>query len=362
MRRSKRSHSLVAGILVLGMVGSITGLLGASGTTIRITSPAPGARVSGYVDIQASITTTADVAYVLFGIDGGRPYSTNSTPYVFELDTRTLADGRHRIFAEVYDKYGMLGASKAITIYVKNGSASAVQARKQPPATQVAKQPTKPKTESAAARVAAKQTAKERAKTVSAPAPAPRSASASPAVSGRGPRPEPVRTAAEPRVPTTRPTVPALQAAAGTPGELIAATPSLPEREVARTRGHTVVLNGRPVEFDVAPAITKGRMRVGFRAMFEAVGAVVSWAPETRTAKSVQPALEVEVPIGQRLARVNGRETDLGMRAVIRDGRTIVPVRFFAVATGSALHWDGATRVATVQTRPFAIAERPAED
>jgi len=340
------------------MVGSITGLFGAPGATIRITSPAPGARVSGYVDIQASIKTTADVAYVLFGIDGSRPYSTNSTPYVFELDTRTLADGRHQIFVEAYDKYGMLGSSKTITIYVKNGSSSAVQARTQPPATQVA---TKPKAESAA-RVAARQTTEERAKTMSAAAAAPTSGSMSPPAAVRGPRPEPVRTAAEPRVSATRPTVPALQAIARTPSEPLSATPSLRDRAVARTRGHTVVLNGRPVEFDVAPAITNGRMRVGFRAMFEAIGAAVSWAPETRTARSVQPALKIEVPIGQHLARVNGRETDLGTRAIIRDGRTIVPLRFFTATTGSAVHWDGATQVATVQTRAFAVAARSSED
>jgi len=78
MRRSKRSYSLLAGILAVAMVVSVTGLFGASGTTVRITSPASGARVSGSVDIQVSIKTTADVSYVLFGIDGTRPYSTNS--------------------------------------------------------------------------------------------------------------------------------------------------------------------------------------------------------------------------------------------------------------------------------------------
>ncbi len=358
MRRSGRSHSLVAGILVFAMVASITGLFGASGTTIRITSPASGARVSGSVDIQASVKTTADVAYVLFGIDGSRPYSTNSTPYVFELDTRTLTDGAHRIFVEAYDKYGMLGSSKVITIHVKNGASSAVQARTQPSGTQVA---TKPKA-GPAVRVAAGHTAKERAKKVTAAAAAPKSGSVSPPAAVRGPQPEPVRTASEPRVSATRPAVPASQAIAGAPSEPLATTPSLPERAAARTRGHTVVLNGRPVQFDVAPAITNGRMRVGFRAMFETAGAVVSWVPETRTARSVQPALEIEVPIGQRIARVNGRETDLGAQAVIRDSRTIVPLRFFVSATGSAVHWDGSTRVATVQTRALAIAERPSEE
>lgn len=356
MHRPKWFHSLLAGTLILAMVASISGLLGAPGTTIRITSPTAGARVSGAIDVQASVKSTADVSYMLFGVDGDRPSSTNSTPYVFHLDTRTLTDGPHRIFVEAYDRYGMIASSEVITIHVKNGSASAVQASK-PPATRVA---ARPEAESAA-RVAARRTT-ESAKTASAAATTPRSAAVSPATSVAGPRPEPVRTAAQPRAAASRPTVPALEAVARAPSEALTAAPAAPPRPVDRTRGHTVVMNGRAVEFDVAPRIKDGRMRVGFRAVFENTGGVVSWTSKTRTATSAQPGLTVEVSIGDRVAKVNGRDVDVGMSPVIKQDRTIVPLRFFAQATGSALNWNGATRVATVSTRPLAVAERSAED
>ncbi len=343
MRRSNRSYSLLAGILAVAMVVSVTALLGASGTTASITSPASGARVSGTVDIQVSIKTTAEVSYVLLGIDGTRPASTNSAPYVFALDTRTLSDGAHRIFVEAYDRHGMLSSSKPITLYVKNGAASAVPLEAQAPAP----------------RVATARPTKESPKTVADAEAAKRDASASAAVPGRGPRPEPARTAAESAAVAARPMAPASQAVARASSEPVAA---VPERPVDRTRGHTVVLNGRPVAFDVAPIITDGRMRVGFRAMFERIGADVSWAPKTRTATSVQPALEVEVPIGQRVARVNGRDADLGMPAVIRSGRTVVPLRFFAETTGSALNWNAETQTASVWERAVAVAERSRAD
>ena len=358
MRRSKRSHSLLAGILAVAMAVSITGLFGASGTTVSITSPASGARVTGPVDIQVSIKTTADVSYVLFGIDGTRPSSTNSAPYVFELDSRTLADGPHQVFAEAYDRHGMIGSSKPITIHVKNGSASAVPLETQAPATRVAKQP---KTQ-AAPRVATARATQESPKTVADAAAAQRDASASAAVPGRGPRPEPARTAAQPAASAARPMAPASQTVASAPSDLVAAVPSLPDRPLDRTRGHTVMLNGRPVAFDVEPVIANGRMRVGFRSMFEQVGGAVSWVPESRTAKSVQPSLDVEVSIGRRVAKVNGRDADLGMPAVIRSGRTIVPLRFFAETTGSALNWSPETRTASVWERAVAIAERSRAD
>jgi hypothetical protein len=44
-----------------------------------------------------------------------------------------------------------------------------------------------------------------------------------------------------------------------------------------RVRGHTVVLNGRPVQFGVAPFISNGRLQCEFRTLFEHVGATVSW-------------------------------------------------------------------------------------
>ena len=136
MRQTTASRPLVAGVLVLAMVVSLTGILVAAGTSIRIASPTSGARVSGIISIQASVRTDERVSYVILGIDQDRPQSSNSAPYTFQLDTRELTDGQHRIFVEAYDRYGLVGSSSVISIYVKNGS-SAQQVKKQP-ATRVA--------------------------------------------------------------------------------------------------------------------------------------------------------------------------------------------------------------------------------
>jgi len=351
MRTVKSSQPLVAGLLAVAMVLSITGLLGAAGTSIQITSPKAGARVSGLVEVRASIRSEASLAYVILGVDDDRPYSTNSAPYVFEVDTRTLTDGAHRVYVEAYDRYGLVGSSKVVRIYVKNGSASAVQAKKEPAARVAAKPAPKPP-----ARTAPVAKADSAAQTVSSAEAAEGGAAASPAMSGRGPLPAPTRTAAQPKMMAARPSLPTSEAAGSSASGTMSGTP--PRPAVTRTRGHTVVLNGRPVIFDVAPYIEDSRMQVGFRAMFESTGAKVSWMPETRTATSASGTTRVEVPIGERLARVNGKEVQMSAVATIREGRTMVPVRFFGVATGSAVYWDSETRTASVQTRARAIAER----
>lgn len=121
-----------------------------------------------------------------------------------------------------------------------------------------------------------------------------------------------------------------------------------------------VVLDGRALAADVASTVIGGQVRSGFRALFTATGARIDWLARQRTARCVIHSLVVEVPIGSRMARVNGQHVDMGAVATIKNGRTIVPLRFFAQVTGSRVSWDARTRVARVQTPSRAIASAQA--
>jgi len=369
MRQPGRSRPLVAGVLVLAMVVSLTGMLVAAGTSIRIASPASGARVSGIISIQASVRTDDRISYVILGIDQDRPQSSNSAPYTFQLDTRELTDGRHRIFVEAYDRYGLVGSSSVITIYVNNGSS--MQQVKQQPATRVAAArpaaaPVKVAQAPAAPAVRTAASSAADARTAASPADVEAASAVAPMMSGRGPLPAPTHAAADTTIAPTHPasaSAPARRAAASGP---IGSAPPMPQTAAATPRGtvrsHTVVLNGRAVEFDVAPQIIDGRMRVAFRSVFESDGGKVTWDARSKTAKSVKGSLEVKVPIGKRVAQVNGRDVDMGVAASITKGRTIIPVRFFGEAVGARVSWDAATQTALLHTPERTIAERFPED
>ena len=110
--RSNRTIWIVLGVilvlaccLVLAMVVSVSGLLGATGTSISITSPIAGASVKGTITVQASVRTDDRISYVILGVDQDRPQSSNSAPFSFALDTRELTDGPHRLYVEAYDRY-----------------------------------------------------------------------------------------------------------------------------------------------------------------------------------------------------------------------------------------------------------------
>lgn len=364
MRRSDWSRTLIAGVLVLAMVLSLTGLLGAAGTSIRISSPRSGAHVRGLITVQASVRTDVPISYVILVLDDERPQSSNSAPYSFEVDTRELTDGPHRIFVEAYDRYGLVGSSSVTAIHVKNGSSSR-QVKKQP-ATQVASQPSAPAVRTAKAEPkpparSAEAKAVSPARGAASPAASKEAAAVSPPMAGRGPLSAPTHSASDTVVAASRPGAPTAPARASIASKPIGGRPPVPQIAAASLRGHTVLLNGRPVEFDVAPRIVEGRMHVAFRSMFESQGARVSWDSDTKTARSVKRALTVEVAIGERMATVNGSPVDMGAKASVRKGRTIISVRFFAEVVGAAVHWDSATRTAMVRTGERQIAERPPE-
>lgn len=309
-------------ILVLLCSGTV---LFSAGDAVRISLPAHDARVSGIIEVRAEVRTSAPVAYVLLVVDGRRPASTNSLPTTFQLDTRELSDGPHVVSVEAYANFDMIAASKAITIHVNNQTAPQA----------VAKQQRTPKTAAAASALNASRTV-ESAPLVST------DRMTELMGAKRGPAREPSPT--ESFVPE-----------ASQDRDMAEAADAVPSHGMPM-----VMLNGGPLVADVAPTLVKGRMHTGFRALFTATGARIEWLADQRIARCVTDSLVVEVPIGSRIATVNGRHVDMGAVATIKNGRTVVPLRFFAQVTGSRVSWDAGTRVASVQTPSRAVASAQA--
>ena len=108
-----------------------------------------------------------------------------------------------------------------------------------------------------------------------------------------------------------------------------------------------VWLNGEPVTFsDAYPRNEDGRVFLPFRAIFEALGAEVSWENETRTAIAERNGTVVRIPIGSDVIYIteNGHQRVLEMDVVSYiepgSGRTYVPVRFMAMSMGCVVGWD----------------------
>ncbi len=111
----------------------------------------------------------------------------------------------------------------------------------------------------------------------------------------------------------------------------------------------TVILNGEKLEFDVQPTLMNDRTMVPMRAIFEALDTTVYWSElnETVTAYSNTSGSMV-LPIGDTTATVNGEAYELDQPAVLKDGRTLVPIRFVSESLGAKVGWDDKTQTVTI--------------
>lgn len=109
-----------------------------------------------------------------------------------------------------------------------------------------------------------------------------------------------------------------------------------------------VIVNGEKVVFDVKPIIEEGRVLVPVRAIFEKLGASVTWDGNTRTVFSEMGDRKVSMVIDDASVNVNGEKRVIDVPARIIDGRTLVPVRAVSESYNCNVAWDGDTRTVTI--------------
>ena len=127
-----------------------------------------------------------------------------------------------------------------------------------------------------------------------------------------------------------------------------------------------MTLNGAALDPVDVPALVQypetgnGRTLVPVRLIAEALGADVTWVPETRQAILMQGERLMVLTLGSATALVDGQEVPLpdGIPAgVVKwEGKesTMVPLRFVSEQLGAEVDWDGATftAVITSQSQP----------
>ena len=110
-----------------------------------------------------------------------------------------------------------------------------------------------------------------------------------------------------------------------------------------------VTVDGEELMFDQNPVIINDRTMVPMRAIFEKLGASVSWDGETKTVTAEGSGRKIVLPVGSTVAAVNGEAVFLDSPAVIIEGRTLVPVRFVSEAMGAEVTWDAGARTVCIK-------------
>lgn len=109
-----------------------------------------------------------------------------------------------------------------------------------------------------------------------------------------------------------------------------------------------VRINGKSVSFDVCPEIIDGRTMVPMRAIFEAMGASVTWDDYTKSVYASKSGTDIKLSVGMCEMYKNGALLWLDCAPLIKAGRTMVPVRAIAEAFGCNVSWDDANKVVNI--------------
>jgi len=116
-----------------------------------------------------------------------------------------------------------------------------------------------------------------------------------------------------------------------------------------------VTLNGNEIEFDVPPQIINNRTMVPLRAVFEAMGAYVSWW-EWENGGYISVELNgksINCGIGENSLRVDATDIQIDSPPCIIDGRTLVPVRAISESLGADVNWNEATKTVEIAYQPI---------
>ena len=117
---------------------------------------------------------------------------------------------------------------------------------------------------------------------------------------------------------------------------------------VPQQRPISVVVNGTTVVFDQPPVILNGRTMVPLRFIAENMGAYVDWSIGIQKITIKQNARVLELTIGSDKVSVDGKTVSLDTQPVIKDSRTLVPVRFISENLGAEVNWVISSQTVTI--------------
>lgn len=112
----------------------------------------------------------------------------------------------------------------------------------------------------------------------------------------------------------------------------------------------TVTLNGEKIEFDVQPCLINDRTMVPIRFVAESLKAVVGWDDPTQTVTMTKGDTVLKLQIGDNKLYKNDEVIELDSPAVLKDDRTLVPVRAISESFDVKVGWDDATSTVMLST------------
>ncbi|ETT30089.1 MULTISPECIES: copper amine oxidase N-terminal domain-containing protein [unclassified Paenibacillus] len=113
-----------------------------------------------------------------------------------------------------------------------------------------------------------------------------------------------------------------------------------------------VVVDGSKISFpDAQPFLDKqNRVQVPVRFVSEALGAKVGWVPASKTVTVELNGKKLVLVIGNRQFTLDGAKKTMDTAALMKNGRTFVPLKFVSEGLGVGVNWDQRVSTAYIST------------
>ncbi|NHN30940.1 stalk domain-containing protein [Paenibacillus agricola] len=112
----------------------------------------------------------------------------------------------------------------------------------------------------------------------------------------------------------------------------------------------SISIDGKRQKYEQPAIIRDGSTLAPMRAIFESLGATVSWDQATQVATGRKGDTTITLNIRDGKATKNGQQVKLEVPAQLINGYSMAPARFIGEAFGGQLTWDGTTRAVQINT------------
>ena len=109
-----------------------------------------------------------------------------------------------------------------------------------------------------------------------------------------------------------------------------------------------IIVDKKPLMLDAAPIVKDGRTMVPLRSILESLGAEVTWDATTHSIDAIKAGKMIHLQLDSKQALVDGKPVTLEVAATSVNGRVMVPIRFVSEALGCKVTWDGESKTVNI--------------